>query len=94
MTITVKGESTLAKALDTDLSAAGLQTNPYLLINGDCDGDNEVGPGDFELVVSKFGLDSSSAEYVKTVDLDRDGEIGPGDFEIVVSNFGLAGDEF
>ena len=94
MTITVKGESTLAKALGSDLSAAGLQTNPYLLINGDGDGDNEVGPGDFELVVSKFGLDSSSSEYVKAVDLDRDGEIGPSDFEIVVGNFGLAGDEF
>jgi hypothetical protein len=55
------------------------------LINGDVDQDNEVGPGDFELVISQFG-------GVGSADCDHDGEVGPGDFEIVVRNFGRVGD--
>ncbi len=94
MTVVIKGLSWLAKAVDASPTAAGPNNLSFSIINGDCDGDNEVGPGDFELVVSKFGLDSSTPDYVKAADLDRDGEIGPGDFEIVVGNFGLAGDEF
>lgn len=94
VTITVKGESTLALKAQSDLNSTGSTNNPYRLINGDCDGNNEVGPGDFELIVNKFGLDSVNPDYVKAVDLDRNGEIGPSDFEIVVNNFGLAGDEF
>jgi hypothetical protein len=42
----------------------------------------EVGPGDFEAVVSQFGGTGSA-------DVDNDGEVGPGDFEIIVANFGL-----
>lgn len=53
------------------------------LENGDVDLDGEVGPGDFELVVSQFGNPGGSA------DCDQDGEVGPGDFEIIVDNFGL-----
>lgn len=50
-------------------------------IVADIDGDGEVGPGDFELVVSQFG-------GTGTADIDRDGEVGPSDFEIVVAQFG------
>ena len=55
------------------------------LVLGDVDQDNEVGPGDFEMVVAQFGGSGDA-------DVDRDGEVGPSDFEIVVQNFGLQGD--
>jgi hypothetical protein len=54
-------------------------------VNGDIDQDGEVGPGDFEMVVSQFGGTGSA-------DCDNDGEVGPNDFDIIVRNFGL-GDE-
>jgi hypothetical protein len=62
------------------------------LVNGDVDEDNEVGPGDFEAVVTAFGATPVDATWDLGADLDEDGEIGPGDFEIVVANFGNAGD--
>lgn len=57
----------------------------FELVLGDVDQDNEVGPGDFEMVVAQFGGSGDA-------DVDRDGEVGPSDFEIVVQNFGLQGD--
>lgn len=62
------------------------------LTNGDADQDNEVGPGDFELIVEKFGLTPVDAGWNANADLDDDGEVGPSDFEIVVNNFGIDGD--
>jgi hypothetical protein len=62
------------------------------LLNGDVDQDTEVGPGDFEAVVSAFGAPYDDPAYVAAADLDKDGEVGPADFELVVNNFGL-GDE-
>jgi hypothetical protein len=62
------------------------------LVNGDVDEDNEVGPGDFEAVVTAFGATPDAATWDLGADLDEDGEIGPGDFEIVVANFGIGGD--
>jgi hypothetical protein len=62
------------------------------LYQGDCDNDNEVGPGDFEIVVSNFGSIVGDPGVDGSADVDGDGEVGPGDFEIIVENFGLAGD--
>ena len=62
------------------------------LVLGDVDGDNEIGPGDFEAVVSGFGSVYGNFAWNSLADLDRDGEIGPGDFEVVVRNFGISGE--
>lgn len=62
------------------------------LTNGDADGDNEVGPGDFEQIVASFGTAFGDPGWRTLDDLDGDGEVGPGDFEIAVNNFGIAGD--
>lgn len=61
-------------------------------VNGDIDGDNEVGPGDFGILATKFGLAQGDNGYLADADLDGDEEIGPGDFGILARNFGLAGD--
>lgn len=60
-------------------------------IKGDVDRDGEVGPGDFEEVVARFGASVGSSLYTTEADVDRNGEVGPSDFEIIVLNFGLAG---
>jgi len=62
------------------------------LVNGDVNGDNEVGSGDFDIVAAKFGLSIGDAQYSAYADLDGDGEIGASDFDIVVGNFGRTGD--
>jgi hypothetical protein len=53
---------------------------------GDIDDDNEVGPGDLQLVLDNFGGVNAAA------DLDGDAEVGPGDLQVVLDNFGLSGD--
>jgi hypothetical protein len=63
------------------------------LVPGDADCDNEVGPGDFEIVVSAFGASIGSHGYVFAADFDWNGEIGPSDFECLVENFSMIGDQ-
>jgi hypothetical protein len=79
--------------LDQPALAPDAFSTPMLeLYQGDCDNDNEVGPGDFEIVVSNFGSIVGDPGVDGSADVDGDGEVGPGDFEIIVENFGLAGD--
>lgn len=70
-----------------DAASGNVSGIQFDLINGDIDGDGEVGPSDFEQVVSEFGNPGPNI-----ADLDADGEVGPSDFETVVQNFGLADD--
>jgi hypothetical protein len=79
--------------MDQPALAPDAFSTPMLeLYQGDCDNDNEVGPGDFEIVVSNFGSIVGDPGVDGSADVDGDGEVGPGDFEIIVENFGLAGD--
>lgn len=79
--------------LDQPAMAPDALSTPMLeLYQGDCDNDNEVGPGDFEIVVANFGTVVGDPGVNGSADADGDGEVGPGDFEIIVENFGLAGD--
>lgn len=64
----------------------------FYLLNGDCDGDNEVGPGDFGALSSAFGSVEGDSNWDANADLDGDGEVGPSDFGILSTNFGAAGD--
>ena len=82
----------LDRVFPVTISLAGAVGVNFTMTPGDADGDNEVGPGDFEHVIALFGAISSDPDYDFAVDFDGDGEIGPSDFEIVVSNFGIAGD--
>jgi hypothetical protein len=82
LTLKVKGGTYLAKSLNIPFTGAPIQGLQFSLRNGDIDQDGEVGPSDFEAVVTQFG-------GAGTADLDNDGEVGPSDFEIVVQNFGL-----
>jgi hypothetical protein len=91
-TLVVKGAHWLTNSKSVNLVNGTLvSTGSYSLVNGDVDGDNEVGPGDFEAVVSAFGLPVGDPSYIPGTDLDGDLEVGPSDFELVVSNFGIGG---
>ncbi|MBN8690582.1 MAG: matrixin family metalloprotease [Armatimonadetes bacterium] len=68
--------------------AFGSFTQNVTLLNGDCNGDEEVGASDFDTVVANFGNSSTSGT---TGDVDGDGEVGSSDFDIVVANFGESG---
>lgn len=86
-TIGAKASKWLSKAfLNQEISNSGVHHLQFGNIIGDIDGDNEIGPGDFEAIVNNFG------EVNALVDLDGDGEVGPSDFELVVAGFGTSGE--
>lgn len=91
--IRVKGAHWLSK-LETGVSVAAPNTTTlnFTLINGDVDGDNEVGPGDFGALATAFLSVAGDPNWNVNADLDGDGEVGPGDFSILANNFLNAGE--
>lgn len=91
--VRIKGSHWLTKAVGgvvvTDNGAANVNAS---LINGDVDGDNEVGPGDFGSLATAFLSVSGDQNWNEEADLDGDGEVGPGDFGILATNFLTSGD--
>lgn len=63
-----------------------------IFVNGDIDGDNEIGPGDFAALALAFLTAVGDPNFNPDADLDGDGEVGPGDFAIIAENFLLSGD--
>lgn len=89
----VKGRTHLRKAIPgVVVNADGADLGSVSLTNGDVDGDNEVGPGDFGQLSSAFGSVDGDGNWNANADLDRDGEVGPSDFGILSANFGESGD--
>jgi hypothetical protein len=59
----------------------------FFVLKGDVNRNRSVGPEDFNLLASNFGL---TGRTYGQGDLDGDGSVGPGDFNILASNFGHA----
>lgn len=91
LTVSLKNTHWLRRTHTVDL-VNGSATQNFSLINGDVDGDNEIGPGDFGILSSAFGSAEGDVGYDYGADLDADGEVGPSDFGILSANFGLEGD--
>lgn len=64
----------------------------YQLVNGDIDGNNAVGLGDFAQLRAAFGSVPGDSNWNPEADLDGSGSVGLGDFSILRKNFGRAGD--
>jgi hypothetical protein len=85
--IAAKASGWLSKAfLNQEITNSGVYHLTFGNIIGDVDGDNEIGPSDFEAVVNGFGSNDPAS------DVDGDGEVGPSDFELIVAGFGTSGD--
>ncbi len=75
------------------LSPLQAQDLHITLLNGDCDGDNEVTLFDFGIVVSAFGSTPNDPNWDPRADLDGDLEVTLFDYGIVVRHFGAVGAE-
>lgn len=62
------------------------------LINGDVDGDNEVGGGDLSQLAASFLLSVGEEGFNPNADLNGDGEVGSSDLSILAANFLTSGD--
>lgn len=84
-TLVVKGSHWLAGGI-AGVSPGQRNVN-FNLINGDADGDNEVGAGDLSLLSGAFLSAVGEGNYLPNADLDDDGEIGSTDLSILSANF-------
>ncbi|GIV14808.1 MAG: hypothetical protein KatS3mg022_0243 [Armatimonadota bacterium] len=75
------------------LSPLQAQDLHFTLLNGDCDGDNEVTLFDFGIVVNAMGATLNDPNWDPRADLDGDLEVTLLDYGIVVRNFGAVGAE-
>lgn len=93
MVLSVQHGTWLRRTIPVNTTGANVTGVNFSLINGDVDGDNEIGPGDFGQLATAFLSSNGDPNWNARADLDRDGEVGPGDFGILATNFLVAGDE-
>lgn len=92
MTVKVSGGTWLRKGLPADTRSSDIGGLNFILINGDVDGDNEVGAADLSILSSAFLTGEGDPAFVAEADLDRDGEVGAADLSILSTNFLVSGD--
>lgn len=83
--------STFLSTFANDVSYGSNAIVNATLVNGDCDGDDEVGPGDFGVLSGAYGSVDGDPNWNVGADLDGDGEVGPSDFGILSGNYGQTG---
>lgn len=71
---------------------SGASNVNFVLVNGDCDHDNEVTLVDLGLLASVFGLAIGDPGFIASCDLDGDDEVNLLDYSILSNSFGQAGD--
>lgn len=91
--MSIKHSHFLRQTVMIDTSLGSISGVNYSLVNGDCDGDNEVTLVDAGLISALFGLAVGDVGYDPMVDLNDDGEINLVDYGIMSARFGQAGDD-
>ena len=90
--VLAKSSHWLRRGRVQEIGSEGANFVDFFLINGDADGDNEVGPGDFGRLAHAFGSSLGDFRFDRNADFDGDDEVGPSDFGVLSSHFGESGD--
>lgn len=69
--------------------ASGLS---FSLTNGDSDGDNEVGIGDYSILSGAYNTGPGDPDWDASADLNGDDAVDIGDYSILSANYGMVGD--
>jgi len=91
--VRVKASHWLSKlVVGAPISSNGNYGLRVSLLNGDVDGDNEVGGSDLSEVSTAFLSSTGDPNFSEAADLDGDGEVGSSDLSIISTNFLLSGE--
>lgn len=93
LTISVKPSHWLRKAEAVNTSTGDIAGVSLILTNGDIDGDNEVGIGDYAVLSSSYGSVPGDATWQPTADLNEDESVDIADYAILSGAFGQVGDD-
>lgn len=89
--IAIEGPGFLRRVL-SGVNVTAFTTISTSLINGDIDGNNLIGTGDFNALRNAWGATPTSTNWNAAADLNGDGIVGIADFNILRSNWGAIGD--
>jgi plastocyanin len=91
--IAAKASHWLSKSSGNVTLSAGGTTNVSLtLLNGDSDGDNEVGIGDYAIISGAYNSGPGDANWDARGDLNGDDAVDIADYAILSQNYGLMGE--
>lgn len=91
--ISAKGSHWIRRSVSgVSLVAGGGVSQNFSLENGDIDGDNEVGIGDYAVLSSSYGSGPGDGNWVASADLNGDDGVDIADYAILSANYGLVGD--
>ncbi len=74
------------------IGSSGATGQSFSVINGDCDGDNEVAIGDYALLSSAFGSSPGDGNWNVNADLNGDLTVDIGDYAILSARFSQTGE--
>jgi len=91
-TMFVKTSHWLRKAVNVDSRGGSVTGVSASLLNGDCDGSNDVGTDDYLILNSAFDTVPGDMAWDVRADLDESGSVGTDDYLILNKNFDTSGD--
>lgn len=91
--VVAQGRHWLGKKLTpVTVGAAGASGLNFILVNGDIDGDNEVGIGDYSQLSEAYLSTYLAPTWNEDADLNGDEEVDIGDYSVLAANYGILGD--
>ncbi|MBX7131828.1 MAG: SBBP repeat-containing protein [Fimbriimonadaceae bacterium] len=80
------------KIANVAFGANGVSGLSFSLLNGDCDGDNEIGIGDYAMLSAAYGSNLGEGNYNILTDLNGDESVDIADYAILSARYGQTGD--
>lgn len=91
--LSVKHTHWLRKTSILDTTNGSVTGMVIPLKNGDIDGDNEIGIGDYSVLSAAYGSVPGESNWIESSDLNHDLEINIVDYALMSLNYGSVGDE-
>jgi len=91
VTVGIKGAHWLRATAVAQITNSGGTMDMISMLNGDCDGNNDVGTDDYLIINGSFDLSLGDAGYDFRGDLNGDDYVGTDDYLILNKNFDKSG---
>lgn len=89
--LAIKGSHWLRGVRPVTVTNTCVTAAPFNLLNGDIDGDNEIGIGDYAVLSSSYNSAPGDPNWVVNADLNGDESVDIADYSILSANYGQMG---
>lgn len=92
-TVRVKPTHWLSRVIGTYVLGGQTGVAGIVVVNGDCDRDNEIGIGDYALLSAAYGSERGGPNWNIDADLNGDDAVDIADYAILSYSYGQVGDQ-